>query len=524
MRIRKILTLSMCLMAVQLVVGQTSDDAPGDAEECDCLELDVCMFVMKGQPKIALKKAQLAASVSRASDIFHDCCIAFKLATGKVHTLDYKDIPIGKNGKSVHDILDNKKRLRINRTLQNKRIIVDRKNNQIEDFELGDVLDAMKKKGQEVCPDGKQDGKACRNIRIFGFPKFGGSAGTVGFGTIGGYDTLVDLSNPALGSTVAHEIGHNLRLDHPADGSDEKKDKNNLMQPSDADAPGATTIDPYVNKQALTPAQCKIAETRIKDANPQYCHTVHKEQQCPETFWEELRDDCSDLKKKRDDAIEAIKARYAPLIAAKEALIPPIKKQIKDIEDDLKKNGYLTEEEIREIQENIRKNRKEFNKLRDQSITDLEEYRKKPDRRSPLRPLGECVAAKQRRNKVPFKNRFPKKKAPNNLVKTCFEEIVSKQRNNYYKKAKDLLEEIKEDEEKLADHEKAKNRNKKKIQKIKDLQKQIRDIEREIGDLERKRAREIIKERGKYGKAVEDCTKKYEEKNHGIYNTQLDTL
>ena len=495
--------------------------------ECDCLEVEVCLFVMKGQRNINKNKNRMTSALTRASDLLRHCCISFKLSGGKVHTLDYDKIEIGSNGKTIKDLLGPRGQLRLKNVGESTHI-VDKDGNQIEDFDLDTVLRAIRGAGQALCGDDMKEGKTtCKRLRSFGFDRFVGT-NTVGYGSRPGETTYLDLSSDAMGSTMAHEFCHNFGLKHTEDDptSDENGDPNNLMHGSHTgEAPGRGALE---SKSSLSGEQCKAARKVIEDAKPPYCHTRRKNEQCPSTIWDEIRDEFSDKDLDHKNRLKDIDDKNAKKIADKREKIKALKARIKKIEEFLKTKGILTRKEEQDLRDEITKLRDAFNKLRDKASVDLEAYKQalpNPTRdQRQLKTLGSCVTSKQRRQKVPKNMRFPFKSAPKDLVDKCFESLVKSSPRNYYKPAKELRKKIKKAENTIARNDKLKKKHKKYVDSIDEALKKIKDFVKDIRDLERERLKQISDENKRHKQLIKKCEKKRTKDTHGIYNRNREVL
>ena len=417
---------------------------------CDCKIIETCMFVNSNERNLAAKKAKLVSALDRASDIHKQCCVSFKLHTGRVHELNYSTIPVGKNGKTLGDIL------LPDGTVPSKKvgtetILVDPAGNQIGDLEFSDILYAVQTMGKQLCPDVTTPrDKACKRLRVFAFEEFAGTS-KLGLGLRPGRTIIIELNQHTLGTTLAHEAGHNLGLKHTEDdpGSDENADPNNIMHEESITSGNPTRLSTYEGRATLSERQCEAERAKIDDLD--LCHTTLLRQQCPNTTWDAIREEIRRVDEQHQRNLTAINNTISELKRQLNKNITNGNKRLKEVNKALKRVGApshkqynMTKEAIKEINDKLEAHEKKIRGI----VNDFAEeykrtgkYRKVPKHlRQALHYLYPCIRdeilKKLRKAKTPpygKKFRFPFKPASpehDDIINKCIKKFAGKKSHN----------------------------------------------------------------------------------------------
>ena len=473
---------------------------------------------MHGQRNIAAKKRQMLASIARASDIFRPCCIAFRAVGGKVNTLDYTTIDMG-HGMTLRQVLGPQGQLRVAPQTTGPHIIVDAAGQQIKDFTMDTVLARLFGQGNTQCADVTGEG-SCRNMRVFAFDEI--TTDVAGYGTFDGHTSYLDLSTVAgMGSTLAHELGHNLGLEHH--GED-----NNVMDESTV-LPNQIGRDELTGRLEVTEEQCTAARTAAtREARP-YCHE-EQEGPCPETVYDRARACFAAADAALAEELRRIDAACDAEAAALRARIAALTARINRGEAQMKRLGILTDEEIAEKQEKRAEHQAAYDVLKAAAAADLERYRlaliagNVPADLKPLLPLATCV---RRRMPGQRRDRFPAVPGSAAAVDSCFDSLSKgdvRTRSAYFAQPKKLQTDIKAIDRELRLDGIKRRRYRRLIEAVAALKAQRTQLEADLRALEARCERERAAARRRHRDAVAACVRRYARETSGVLGSELLTL
>eukprot|EP01060_Flectonema_neradi_P009503 TRINITY_DN16765_c0_g1_i1.p1 TRINITY_DN16765_c0_g1~~TRINITY_DN16765_c0_g1_i1.p1 ORF type:complete len:826 (+),score=145.86 TRINITY_DN16765_c0_g1_i1:72-2480(+) len=306
---------------------------------CDCKVISTCLFVNSNEQNLASKKARLISALDRASDIHKQCCVSFSLHTGVVHELNYSNISIGNGGLKLGDILLPDGTVPAKKVGDDTIIVNPATGKRVGNLEFSDILYAIQSQGKQLCPDVVTPrADACKRLRVFGFEDFANIT-KLGLGLRPGRAVIISFTQNTLGTTLAHEAGHNLGLRHTEEepASAENADPNNVMHEESVSTGSPTRLSTYLSRATLSERQCTAERAKIEPLG--LCHTTLAGRQCPNTTWDGIREDIRRLDEEHQRNLTAIDAAVAERSRQLNQNITDAKKKLEEVKEELKKAG-----------------------------------------------------------------------------------------------------------------------------------------------------------------------------------------
>lgn len=366
-----------------LLCIRASTSVEEEEKECKCVK--ICVFVLKGDKA---KESRIKQTVERANDIWKQPCISFEA--------DYKELdpatvmfPSKKDedGKEVKVTLAT---LLVKGGLKLGAPLTKNDNGEVLDTNgkgtgvtVDDVLNALDKVAKSQCPE-DSDGKS--PIRAYPIKSIDGASlsglayeGKDGRGSITCDSGLLwDACDDHAGTTLAHEIAHNLGLRHPKKGTPEDTE-NNVAQEEPVNR-DSSTCDYYTERPSFTEPQEKCACAVIEK-----CYQF-KKKPCPTTRWDKVRCALEPIKEKYGPLLEKLNADVIRLLDEEEALLDEgdeCKNLLKPAKELLTKAKAALEEACASLDEFICKVQEELAEYKE--LNDLKKRNK--EQRARLRQL-----------------------------------------------------------------------------------------------------------------------------------------
>lgn len=288
--------------------------------EKKCKAIKMCVFIMKGTDEA--KKSRIKQTVERANDIWKQPCISFeadyKVIVPKAIMFPSRKDDDGNEIKVTLETLLVNGGLKIGKPLGKDSGEILDATGKGTGVTADDVLDALNKEAEKQCPKDSNGKRPLRAFPINGID----SASLSGLGYEGKDESgaitcdsghFWNACADQAGTTLAHEIGHNLGLRHPKKGTPEDVEDNVAQE--EPVSRKSSQCEYYTEKPSFTEAQEKCACAVIEK-----CYQF-EQKPCPTTRWDKVRCDLEPIKEKYGPLLEKLNGEVNRLLDENEALL-----------------------------------------------------------------------------------------------------------------------------------------------------------------------------------------------------------